>query len=99
MTEDWSGYLEKAENKSDHQLEIEAEKTNDIGGNAEIRAAARVEIKKRDRKAADQLAMRQLATAEQQARSAKSAVLAAWGSAAATVLACAISLWAAYRSR
>jgi hypothetical protein len=99
MTEDWGTYLDKAEDKSDQQLEIETEKPNDIGGNAEMRAAARVEIKKPDHKAADQLALKQLATAEKQARSARGAVLAAWGSVAATMLACAISLWAAYRSR
>ena len=86
MTEDWSNWLSSAGTRSDQQLEVEAEKTNDLGGNLEMRAAARVEIKRRDRAAAERLAENQLAIAKQQARAAKWAVPAAWGSVAVTLI-------------
>jgi hypothetical protein len=86
MTDDWSVWIQTAETKPDQQLEIEAEKADDVGGNAEMRAAARVEIKRRDRAAAESLATKQLAIAERQAQAAKWAVLAAWGSAVVTLI-------------
>jgi hypothetical protein len=102
MIDDWTHFLEDARTKSDLQLEVEAEVPNELGGNAESRASARVELKRRDRESAEVLALKQLAIAEQQAKSAKLAVLAAWGSAAATVLvgfvALAVGLWQAHRA-
>jgi hypothetical protein len=103
MTKDWSRFLVDAATKSDCQLEIEMEKPDHLGGNAIMRAGAKVEVKRRDREAATQLALKQLAIAEQQARSAKSAVRAASGSATAAVLygilTIAISLWQTFHMR
>lgn len=97
MTENWSQFIEGAETKSDHQLEVESEISNELGGNAEKRASARIEIKRRDREAAEKLLNKQLAIAEKAARSAKWAALAAWGSVVSTllvgVLALAFNLW------
>jgi hypothetical protein len=96
MTVDWSHWLEAAGTKSDQQLEVEAENPNDLGGNAQTRAAARVEIKRRDREVADSLATKQLAIAERQAQAAKWAVLAAWGSVAVTLIVGALPLASRY---
>ena len=101
MTEDWSRVLVDVTTKSNSQLEIEFEKPDHLGGNAEMRANAKVEIKRRDREAAEKLALKQLAIAEQQANSAKSAVLAAWGGAVAALfsglLAFAINILQSFR--
>jgi hypothetical protein len=98
VNDDWSQFLAGAAAKSSHQLEVEAEAPDHLGGNAQIRAIARAEIKRRDREAIEKLALQQLAVAEQQAKSAKSAIRAAWGSAVAALLACVVSLWQAYHT-
>jgi hypothetical protein len=77
MTTDWNRFLLDIGDKSEEQLEVEAEIPDHLGGNAQLRASARVEIKRRDREAAERLAAKQLVIAEQQAKAAKMAVLAA----------------------
>ena len=100
MISDWGHFLESARTKPNHQLELEAEIPDHLGGSAQMRAVAKTEIKRRNREAAEKLLLKQLAIAEKQAQSAKWAVLAAWGSAGATILAgiltFAVSLWQAY---
>jgi len=82
MTTDWERFLPTAGTKSDEQLYVEAEIPDHLGGNAQLRAEAKVEIGKRERAAAEALASKQLEIAEQQAKAAKWAVVAAWGGAA-----------------
>jgi hypothetical protein len=92
MPNDWSKSSKDAKTKSDTQLEIEVEMSNSLGGNEEMRAIARAEIKRREREAAESLAAKQIAVAERQAKTAKWSVLAAWGSATATLIAGAVPL-------
>jgi hypothetical protein len=86
MTTDWSTFLPDAKSKSEEELEVEAEIPDHLGGNAQRRAGAKVELRRRERAAAEALAVRQLAIAERQAQAAKWAVLAAWGGAVVTLL-------------
>ena len=81
---------------SDAELERDAEIPDALGGSAERRAGAKAEIKRREREGAEKLAEKQFAIAEKQAATARSAVWAAWGSAVAAFLACAISVWQLY---
>ncbi len=80
MNKDLCHLIEAAKAMSDHRLEIEAATSDSLGGSPEKRACAKIEIKRRDREAADQLARMQLATAERQAKTAQSTARAAWGS-------------------
>ena len=88
---DYSSWLRAAEDMSDLELELDRAKEDSAGGTAEKRAAARVEIAKRERAAATALAEKHLLVADKQSVTAKASVRAATLSARATVAAAVIS--------
>jgi hypothetical protein len=88
---DYSSWLRAAKDMSDLELELDRAMENCAGGTAEKRAAARVEIAKRERAAATALAEKQLLIADRQSVTAEASVRAATLSARATVAAAVVA--------